>query len=299
MPKAAIFSLLPVKPNSTVASTRIGVWLRDTLGIPLYDKADIADQNAEVLIIINGGTLFCKCLPAIAAAVRTAKTVVWVQNDYTLPPPLPVSDAQSPFRKAFAERGLVPHYWTTCLENSKKTEYSASVNWNVLGFDQNQELSMLEGDKWFYYGAYRVNRELSFSWVDDQVSSWDVSSTSAKFDDYERTRRMPPMNRDNFYDTLRSYGMGVYMQDGKSANKSHSPATRFYEMLSAGLPMAFTPDCVPTLAQYDIDVRPYILHESLMDARHEIAYTQHESWYLPYVWLLEDKVKQLAKELGL
>jgi hypothetical protein len=165
--------------------------------------------------------------------------------------------------------------------------------------DMTIEPAPLQADTWFYYGAYRQGREKMFSWVDDQVPAWDVSSTSAKFDDFERIQRVPPMSRDNFFPTLRSYGMGIYMQDAKSAARSHSPATRFYEMLSAGLPMAFTPDCVPTLAQYDIDVSNYIITRDLMDYRDSVANVQRADWYRDYPADLALQVKHLAKGIGL
>src|SRR6266850_5946521 len=113
--KSAIFSLLPVKERSTIASVRIGRWLSDLLNIPLHDDDDILKEGSlDKLFIINGSTLYCKYLEALSQSVTSASEVYWVQNDYTLPPPKSHSDAQSPFRKAFADRELVPHYWTTC-----------------------------------------------------------------------------------------------------------------------------------------------------------------------------------------
>jgi hypothetical protein len=49
------------------------------------------------------------------------------------------------------------------------------------------------------------------------------------------------------------------LQDKKSGQDYHSPANRFYEMLSVGLPMAFSKDCVKPFKTYGIDVAPYIV----------------------------------------
>lgn len=295
MTKAAIFSLLPVKPNSTIASVRIARWLSVHLGVELLDGPQIADKELDVLFIVNGSTLFCKCLPELAKAVSTAREVVWVQNDYTLPPPKPESDAQSPFRLAFARRKLVPHYWTTCAENVSKTSKSGVVNWNCLGFSEQSCSAPLEADSWFYYGAFRERRIESFKYV-DTIVNWKVSSTSKKFDDFPHARRMEPISRDRFYEELRQHGMGLYMQDDRSADKIHQPATRFYEMLSVGLPMTFTPDCVRTLAKYGYDVSPYVLTresaKTLMENRTEVAKKQ-TAWVQDFESQLRQRVDTL------
>jgi len=269
------------------------------LGIELYDGPAIADQDLDVLIIINGSTLYCKHLPEIAKAVVKAKEVVWVQNDYTLPPPKAISDAESPFRRAFADRALVPHYWSTCGGNAKMTPHSAQVNWNVLGMDYTVPQARLEDDTWLYYGAYRESRVTAFDYLDRKLAAWTVSSTSAKFDQHPHAHRVAPMSRADFFPEISKYGMGIYAQDVKSAKQDHCPATRFYEMLSAGLPMTFLPDCVGTLKQYGIDCAPYVVHEGLMLDRERIAQEQRTLWYKDYTAPLAVQVRQLARGLGL
>ncbi len=302
MTKAAIFSLLPVKPNSTIASVRIARWLSDFLGVELLDGPQIGDKELDVLFIVNGSTLFCKCLPQLAQAVTKAKEVVWVQNDYTLPPPKAESDAQSPFRKAFADRGLVPHYWTTCGEHQYATDKSALVNWNALGYIPDLPRAPLQNQTWFYYGAFREHRTDSFLFVDRLLPAWIVSSTSKKFDQYAHVDRRDPIPQDHFHRILSTHGMGLYLQDYRSANKNHQPATRFYEMLSVGLPMVFTVDCVRTLAQYGYDVRDYALYEEtkkeMMDARKTVA-DQQARWVRNFEKEIQDQVTLLAKGLGL
>ena len=297
MKTAAIFSLLPVKPESTIASVRIARWLSDQLGVELFDGPQIADKELDVLFIVNASTLFCKHLPEVAQAVARAKEVVWVQNDYTLPPPKADSDAESPFRAAFNRRKLTPHFWTTCGENVGRTEKSARMNWNCLGMDLTQKPAELDTASWFYYGAHRDGRASSFKYVDSILPSWNISTTSAKFADYPHANLLDSMPRSKFFDGLRGHGMGLYMQDAKSASKDHQPATRFYEMLSVGLPMAFTPDCVPTLAQYGIDVRPFIVSPGMLSKRAYTAAQQKTLWYHDYVALLSSTVKGEAHAL--
>lgn len=300
----AIFSLLPVRSGSTVASVRIGRWLSDLLGIPLFDDARIAEQPLDTLFIINGSTLYCKYLPEIAQAVTKARSVIWVQNDYTLPPPKAVSDAESPFRRAFADRGLVPDFWTTCGENAQRTPGSRRVNWNALGAFSTGQVARLACTHWLYYGAWRQNRERNFRRMAEEVAGGSftlvISSTSNKFGDLPGKPELVSPFRIHTDEHIASYGMGIYAQDDKSAAADHCPATRFYEMLSVGLPMAFTPDCVPTLRKYGYNVSPYALAhgagDSMMKCRKEIAAAQTGAWMRDFQGELAAQVLELWKE---
>lgn len=290
--RSAIFSLLPVRRGSTIASIRIGCWLSTQLGIPLHDDDSILlEGDLDNLFIINGSTLYCKHLPALADAVLGARNVIWVQNDYTLPPPKAQSDAQSPFRRAFAQRRLTPHYWTTCQLNASMTPQSAWVNWNCLAYRAHAPVAPLHSARTIYYGAYRENRAESFTRMVRLAPQLhlSISSTSAKF---PAGLLVPPF-RENLYTSLAEYGMGVYAQDKKSIHGGHSPATRFYEMLSVRLPMVFTPDCVETLRAYGYDVAPYVLTPDALAQRHRWA-QQQQAWVNPQ-W--EDNLRQQVKAL--
>ena len=100
-----------------------------------------------------------------------------------------------------------------------------------------------------------------------------ISSTSSKF---PADLRIDPF-RENLYTSLCDYGLGVYAQDRKSVTGGHSPATRFYEMLSVGLPIAFLPDCVETFKNYGYDVEPYLLTPDALHHRHQWA-AQQRAW---------------------
>ena len=298
---AAIFSLLPVRRGTTIVSVRIGRWLSDLLGVPLLDNGDISSLGAlDVLFIVNGSTLYCKHLEALAQAVRAARQVVWVQNDYTLPPPKAASDALSPFRRAFADRALVPHYWTTCEDNAAATEKSAWVNWNSLGFLMNAAGAALDSDSVLYYGAYRPGRASSFQAMYDAFAggSLIISSTSENFPE---KNRVPPF-REDLLKSISEYGMGVYIQDEKTSKGRHSPATRFYEMLSVRLPMCFTPDCASTLLRYGYDVAPYVFHgkedaQALLRDRRNVSLCQQKDWAEDFESRVASQVRSLYAQL--
>jgi len=301
MTRTVVCSMLPVRHTSTIASTRLATWLAATLRAPLYDSAELSLRESKVdnLLIVNGSTLYCKYLPELAEFVRTSRNVVWVQNDYTLPPPKAKSQAQSPFRAAFNLRGLVPHYWTTCGENSEKTQHSAHVNWNVLGFDKNARRSKHQGSDFFYYGAYRERREQEFRYMAREAGSVTVSSTSDKFLLIPGINLVPPV-RTLLTQELSQHGVGIYAQDDRSEDADHFPATRFYEMLSAGLPMCFTPGSVKTLAKYGYDCSRYVLTKdrslNLLGTRQQFAQEQ-QFWVEDFEEELRKQVVRLHAEL--
>jgi hypothetical protein len=292
--RSAIFSLLPVRRGSTIASVRIGLWLSELLDLPLYDDDSILTEGPwDHLFIINGSTLYCKCLPAIADAVCAAGDVYWVQNDYTLPPPAPVSNAESPFRRAFRDRALIPHYWTTCQSNAARTAKSTYLNWNCLGYAHAAPRAVLRSPVGVYYGAYRDNRARAFEAMYDMFlpQQLRISSTSKKF----RPEYVIPPFRDDIYGCLANYGWGIYAQDVKSAAGGHSPATRFYEMLSVGLPIFFMPGCVPTMASYGYNVSEYVLTpvtaDRLIEDRRMVSQEQRD-WVKPFPIHLAASVRE-------
>ena len=296
--RSAIFSLLPVRRGSTIASIRIGCWLSNLLSVPIFDDDKILEGgDLDNLFIINGSTLYCKYLTEIAAAVERAANIFWIQNDYTLPPPAAESEAISPFRRAFAKRNLIPHYWTTCEKNARKTAKSAYVNWNVLGFAKNARRASLVSARTLYYGAYREGRKDAFEAVYRAFEGLPlaISSTSKKFSDRPDCLLISPF-RDNLHLALSVYGMGIYIQDKKSIAGYTSPATRFYEMLSVGLPMVFTPDCVQTLDGYGYNVSSYVVTpktaRELVENRVKIA-NEQSAWEEDFESKLADQVKEL------
>jgi hypothetical protein len=296
--KSAIFSLLPVKERSTIASVRIGRWLSNLLDIPIYDNDKILQEGSlDRLFIINGSTLYCHCLESLSQSIASASEVYWIQNDYTLPAPKAHSDAQSPFRKVFADRHLIPHHWTTCEQNANLTIKSRYVNWNSLGHSTTAPRAALVTARALYYGAYREGREEAFEAIYAAFAGLPlaISSTSLKFPPH---LLIPPF-RDNFYESLAEFGMGIYAQDKKSIAGKTSPATRFYEMLSVGLPMTFHPDCVKTLAHYGYNVSPYIMTKDtvgeLIFNRKRIAETQ-QKWVQNFEGNLATFVKGIYNE---
>lgn len=311
----AIFSFVAMSRTSTVASVRIARFISKELDIPVYDDETIAIHQWDILIIVNGAFAFCKCLPALANAIRRAKRVIWVQNDYSIIPPLPVTGAHSPFRRAVQQRielGRAPmDYWTTVKPVDGKTLYrgrdsnidltadSAYINWNALTALKTP-LECAPGHKdLYYYGAFRAGRLKAFDrYFLKPRTNVTISSTSKKFAArYADIFHDPGISdRGEFYTTLNAHGLGLYIEDVKSHTEFHSPANRFYEMLSAGLPMVFEPESQRMLRAAGFDVKEYIAKDERAVKRHmawreDIAAAQRADWWMPFKQDLRKKLK--------
>ncbi len=258
--KSVVFSFQDTKMNTMVVSTKIARFVADHLKLPLVDKEISEHKNLDVLLIVNGAYKFCKWLPETAEAVRTAKRVVWIQNDYTIIPPKTEGEAESPFRVSFRERhaaGLPPiDYWSTVRGPNQSGAASTYVNWNCMTFDTDSDRGKLDAlrqkadrkDALVYFGAFRNNSGKSsrLKYFDRYFQKPGVptfiSSPSDKFAEaYPKCQHEEKVGGD-LTPYLARHGAGLYIEDRKTHEVYCSPANRFYEMLSAGLPMLFQPE---------------------------------------------------------
>lgn len=315
---AAIFSFVRHSENSMIASTRIATFISRKMDIRIYDYRDVEEllvgPQLDLLIIVNGAFGFCRCLAELSLLVLVSKRIVWVQNDYTIEPPKIGSNGVSPFRAAFRERhekGL-PHmdFWTTCEDFSKFTPASLYVNWNALTFDEDYDpmkisvrrINASRHDNLLYYGSFRSDgamgkegyrvgkkgREKYFDrYFKAPVVDTVISTPAKQFQD-----KYAPMTdkitfvdafKEYFYNEIGSYGMGLYLEDRMSHERFHSPANRFYEMLSAGLPMVFQPEAEGMMARAGYKTADFLAYSAKsvaghMERREEIGKIQRQMW---------------------
>lgn len=310
---AAIFTFAKPNLESTVATTRLARFFVEETGAPLFWDEQIAELRPapDVLFIINGAYAFCNCLEAIGAAVARARRIVWIQQDYSIIPPSATSNAESPFRAAFRTRTGEPlHYWTTVRKNATATALSRYINWNALAYlplpANYAALRQHAAKDLFYYGAYRAGRVRYFDryFVSCPVPV-TISSTSARFAPYnghDNVHVQAGIARTTFAEVLASHGLGLYIEDKRSHSEFHSPASRFYEMLGAGLPMVFQPEAVEMLSQSGVDARPYVLHtaqdlQRYLRNREDIGREQRATWEADYIGTLRRTVRRQYKEL--
>lgn len=294
--RAKIFSFVRVSESSVVASVRIARHVSEVLDVDVIDDAEIGQHaDLDALIVVNGAFAFCRCLPELATAILGARRVIWIRNDYTIIPPTPVSGAESPFRKAFrtrrSEGKLDMDWWSTCDADERHTPLSTYLNWNCLTLDEADDATIrsrraLADRNLLYYGSFRSNRRAYFEryFMNPRVPTV-ISSPSKKFEqNFEHDSLIHEGKIDGgFYEYLGRHGLGLYIEDRYSHSHYCSPANRFYEMLSAGLPMVFQPECGSMMRRAGYDPEPYFCAKAsdaskLMDRREEIGAEQRAEW---------------------
>lgn len=256
MMKAKAFSFIKMSDQSMVASVKVARYIRDELQVPLTDNDDVADGEFDVLIIINGAYGFCGHLPALGEAIQKVKKIVWVQQDYSIVPPINNGKATSPFRRAFVvrreQRKSHLEFWSTCAKESKATPLSSYINWNCLSMLPEPVKSYISHDNMVYYGSFRSGREKEFDtlFTSPQIPVI-ISSPSGKFKEKYPHENITHVGAEteNLTEWLAQHGLGLYLEDRKSHTEFHSPPNRFYEMLSAGLPIIFPAESGYTLRQ--------------------------------------------------
>lgn len=279
-----LFSFIKNHPGSMQASLGIARMISSEIDAPIVTEEDVGEEPLDVLVIVNGAYAFSgkSVLEALGTAVREARIVVWVQNDYTIIPPKPDSGAMSPFRRAFVERRLGRKsdamYWTTC-EDWAKLPGSSYVNWNCLTFDEDAAGKNHPGgaEDLFYYGSFRENRRRYFDrYFASPGVPTTVSSPSKKFpENYPKITVVDKLPVGTLTEELARHGMGLYLEDRASHSHYHSPPNRFYEMLSAGIPILFQPECGGSLRRGGYDTTPWQASTSIQVRR---ALDSREKW---------------------
>lgn len=311
METTAVVHMTECKPHSTVASARVARFIKDTLDITLIDTKEVArDRIAscffpERLIIVNGPMAFCDFLEELAVFVRAAKKVVWVQQDYTIMPPAAISNAESPFRKAFADKQLRPVFWTTCKDNVR-TEHDRYINWNQLTYDPKEFVAPTIG-RVLYYGAFREKRLRSFTrFMKDPLYPLEISTTTLRAKKFRElgTGEVFVKPFDNVIHEAQKYAASLYIEDEKSHNAFHSPANRFYEMLSAGVPIFFDDLCTRMLKSAGIHVPDKWCVGSASDLQNKFTTydldsmrkEQRELWHRDYVGELTNRLLEIGND---
>lgn len=308
MAKVKLFSFVKTFHNTVIASVRIAKFVSEELSLPIVSGDDVAEEPLDTLVIVNGAYAFSKSLEALGAAIVDAKRVIWIQNDYTIIPPKPTSEATSPFRKAFVDRRKYgkpdTEYWSTC-EDWAKLPGSSYVNWNALTFDPDCDEGILKRrrkeatDDLFYYGSWRSDgkmgkegyrtgkngREKYFDrYFKKPLVPVVVSTPVDHFKDkYGDAITVIPQIKLDFYGTLGRHGAGLYIEDRMSHERFHSPANRFYEMLSSGLPMIFQPECGTMLRKAGYNPDQYTASsptevQRALENREKFGRSQRSEW---------------------
>jgi len=200
-------------------------------------------------VIINFGNhqyLGSETLNKLAKIISKIKRTIFMQDDYQAPP-------ATQLRKAIIHSSnlLLTNIKNLSLLNKRKSLSmfeKVYVNLNKASFKLLPLKSPKYPGSFIYWGSFRPGRIDKFDkYIKPKVYKTFVSTSNrghCKFvNDYfnyiprDKFKTMP--------DDLQDYAFTVYLHDEKAPVQS--PANRFYEAISAGLPIFFDAECLPEI----------------------------------------------------
>lgn len=308
--------LTPCTPGSTVASARVARFVVNTLNC-YDDKFTLIDTLSKAedyltyhdvigtLFIVNGPMAFCDFLEPLAAMVRMANKVVFIQQDYTIMPPGPQSKAESPFRKVFADLKLRPAFWTTVKKNIQQPG-DKYINWNMLTYDPQPFPDLALDHSLMYYGAYREKREPMFKkYFVGTPYRVEVSTTTLRGKKFlaldDKIKIIPPFVG---LANMPRCTASLYIEDPLSSKEFHSPANRFYELLSAGIPIFFDRGSLGMLAEagivpvdaWVVNGKEELYRKMIHFDMDQMRCDQRTRWESPYVARLQERLLKIWQE---
>lgn len=239
--------------TSITASNKIAVWLSSLLKYKLIDDEDLAfsyrNEDIGEMIIVNGMTAFCDYRDDIVEMARSAKQVIWIGNDYTLPIPSELKFIQEKDR----------FYRFAVYENFNNIKNHTTIDFNRLLFSVGTTPQPYSKSGLFYYGAFRKDRISSFKKYLKVHSHMDIHiSTSSKnignFLDINPIASFIKPNGD-IKKVLPTFQSSLYITDNSITNGiKHKPANRFYECVGSKVLLFFDETTVDTFdGMFDMD----------------------------------------------
>jgi hypothetical protein len=303
--------------TSIQASARIAKFLSHTLNLPLVDTEDklakvMEDVFIDTIILVNSPSAFCTWLDDLAGAVNECKNFVYVMNDYTLYTP-------TQLRTALFEReakGDLPRLFTWANIPKMPPNFASRktyrhmllppidyVDLNMVTFSEMAEAKRPRPDPvpgLFYYGAFRQDRVQYFKrYFSSDLYPTLLSTTSdgavLKFRDAGCNFTAVPKFLS--LSEIASYQASIYIEDEFTHSTYNSPANRFYECLSAGVPLFFDRSAVGTFQTAGYNVDRYTVASAadvakLLPMSEEIRQEQ-QAWKKDFTSILAARVREL------
>lgn len=255
MANHVVVCMQPMKNYSIQASNRIAWYVIEQLkkipGVNVFhcsEESEVANlpEEIDVMWYIQGVAAFCGYVHLLKDLTRRSKFVVSCKNDHNH------GSFPSQINQVTRDEGLnIPVVLISTLESDtdgsqKDTHISFSksmfLNWNQLTYVEMDSVPW-EEDALFYYGAFRKDREKKFQrFFDTEKFRVVVSATSVpagkKFLEIDPKIEIVQKSL-NLMDDIQKYKASLYLQDKRNDTKYGCPANRFYECVSAGVPVLF------------------------------------------------------------
>ena len=292
----------PNSVNSVIASSKIANFLSSKFDIPIYGKHNYRTydikRKLDFTFLMNSGfgcvldspkEYFGTWIPEV---VKKSNNPIYVTNDYKLLYPCGHTRDINPKKYI---------YWSTIADyNGRLCKNLIYVNWNKLSYDPLPLRKEYEFDKCIYWGAYRLHRVNYFK---EYLNNKKVTISTSKRAEKGFVEVCPEAkivrNFERLYSSIRRYACTIYLED--YTKKYCSPANRFYEAISAGVPMFFQAESVNHMKTAGYDVRKYVVNnkkELLNKIKNSGEVMKEQSlWRRDYIKELNEEVDKAIKEI--
>ena len=230
-------------PTSTIASNRIAIMLTELTGGFLVDSEDSANEamsrNWRHIFVVNGLWGFCSYRQQVLSLIdKVMGHFYWCSNDYAIKMPGPLKKKR--------------HVRVANFDNFDAHPAHVYMNWNQITFNASSKLEPNDCPRpgLSYYGAFRQDRLPSFYRyfvkAPYDVNIWTSTKGRKHWQALDESIAVHGPLGDPMRDP-NNFEASIYIGDEHSRLIYHSPANRFYELLSAGCFILF---CRSTLATF-------------------------------------------------
>ena len=285
--------LLIYKPELGAKTIRaqielINATIPDVITVDLEDDFDFTGHT-----VINVGShqyAGSEILNKARERLAKCEKLVVLMDDYTAPPASQIFNAV---------RGKENIMVTTVPEILEVKSHLRKYNWatkaiyanlNALSWDPRPLIRNPPVEGLVYYGMFRDGRAEAFeTYLGTESSNWYETAVSASRRAMSKFWDINPMIDDfpkskDLVGFLQDFEFTIYLEDKFSSENYTSPANRFYECASAGVPLFFDECCLATFEKVGIKISDYLvtgpedIFNHVCDARDEIAEEQRLLW---------------------
>lgn len=297
--KIATLHINSVSEDSISTGVRLVKYLSEFFDCPFIhnQKTALAYMDTyDVLFVKYGILAFCDYRKELFEIYKKAKRIIAIEEDYTMTPD---------YRLTKLNPSL--EVWTTLPWRAEEIG-GVYINWNRMTFqwDAKWQRAQLPSPALYglgYYGAYRPDRVEFFEkyFVNTPytvyVSSFQRNHLKWRDLNSEIKIFAPFKNRKQ----ISCFQSVLYIEDKFSNTHYCSPANRFYECLSVGVPMLFDKSCIGTFKKAGMDISQFTVDSQrdvvrALKRTKEISAEQRSLWFRNYKEELFEDVKQAVRK---
>lgn len=227
--------------------TNVSRWLGELFNVKVVDRY-LEPIPHDIVIVVGSAALWCPWHDILTEVIKHSKRVIWVLQDYSVDVPTEVVNTQ----KELECWSILKHNPYPNRKSFSTLNFKHLINWNLIVWSPQEFVPHTESGL-VYFGSFRKNRIDMFEKYLTGPYTVNICCSArnvAKFAEIGEFQHWPIMR--DCAKELQKFQASVYIEDKFCRDKQYSPMNRFYECLSAGIPLWIDAACTCNLQQYPI-----------------------------------------------